>query len=394
MFEVSDSGLALVLVVWCVVAWGLWPLLRTKCAAAVPAFALLNMTTQAIASAFWGLTLGTLVAPSKGEAFTSALVRLFHERLNIRDGAVFLGGFCLGHGDHISALSMQHLPAGVVYPVYAGLIVAGGGGLNYAQAPPSNPPLLFAGFALILCAIVLLALAERRHHAEQSPEHEAALDYSRFEAQLGAAAAPTAINGGAPGLLDGGETIPRSTSGLSSFTWAPPLEAAARGKVLSPDRALLVTLAGAACACVWSPLATFGTGGVDRNVEKDTYICLFVFAMGQLLALPSVAVIAGRLGGTGVMSPCHQLNRSQIGWGLVCGLSVSSGYLAFFLGSQAASPTVVFGIAHCNPLVALLIEIVWVGSFRGASQRVRVDLALCVTLYCAAIGLLMLSNSV
>ena len=293
---------------------------------------------------------------------------------------------------------MQYLPAGVVYPVYAGLIVAGGGVLNYAQAPPASPPLLFAGFVLIVCAIGLLALAERRHQqAEQSPEHEGTLEsgYSRFEAH--GDAAPQAINGGAPALLDGADAIPRSTSGLGSFTWAPPLEATARGKVLSPNKALLVTVVGAACACVWSPLATFGTGGDGGelgNVEKDSYVCLFVFATGQLLALPSVALIAGRLGGTGAVLPCQQLTRAQIGWGIVCGLSVSSGYLAFFLGSQAASPTVVFGIAHCNPLVALLIEICWVGSFRGATQRVRGCLALCVALYCGAIGLLMLSNSV
>ena len=52
-----------------------------------------------------------------------------------------------------------------------------------------------------------------------------------------------------------------------------------------------------------------------------------------------------------------------------------------------------FGIAHCNPLVALLVEVCWVGSFRGATRRVRGCLALCVALYCGAVGLLMLSNS-
>ena len=62
------------------------------------------------------------------------------------------------------------------------------------------------------------------------------------------------------------------------------------------------------------------------------YVTLFVFATGQLLALPSVAAISGRLGGTGAFAPCQQLTRAQVGWGIVCGLSVSSGYPRLLLG--------------------------------------------------------------
>jgi hypothetical protein len=37
-----------------------------------------------------------------------------------RAWAVFLGGFLLGHGDHIGSLAMQFIPAGIAYPLYSG----------------------------------------------------------------------------------------------------------------------------------------------------------------------------------------------------------------------------------------------------------------------------------
>ena len=135
-----------------------------------------------------------------------------------------------------------------------------------------------------------------------------------------------------------------------------------------------------------------GTGGGGDNVEANPYVCLFVFAAGQLCALPSVAIIASRIAGTGVCAPCWQLSGRAVIWGSLCGLSVSSAFLAFFLGEEAASATAAIGIGHCNPLVALLIEVCCIGSFRGATAKVRACLALCVCLYCMAVGVLMMSN--
>ena len=405
MFALGSSEAGLALTLWCLVGWGLWPFLRTQCGASVPAFALLNITSQMAAAAVWGLTLGTLVEPDGGPSFPMELERLFRSGLDLRDGAVFLGGFCIGHGDHISALAMQHLPGGVVYPIYAGFIVIGGGLLNYVQVQPANPPLLFVGFVLILCAIGLLALAEQQHrHGEERDKMSTQEEIARAEGYISfdaedrhaedAAATGGASNG--PGVsvrsISGSSSGSMIVPGSLSAQLTPPADGAGSPRRLSFRQALVVTLAGATCGCMWSPLATFGTGGGGDNVEANPYVCLFVFAAGQLCALPSVAIIASRIAGTGVFALCWNLSGRAVIWGSLCGLSVSSAFLAFFLGEEAASATAVFGIGHCNPLVALLIEVCCIGSFRGATAKVRACLALCVCLYCMAVGVLMMSN--
>ena len=307
--------------------------------------------------------------------------------------------------------------------------------MNYTQAPPAEPVLLLIGFFLVLCAIGFLAMAERYHASQRGDEHgiplplpgvdedEASsvassvaytsmdvttaapwgqgINNSRFAASLPTLPSRPACreqriatsDSDSALLVERRDRVQSSQSFLASVSgqWVPPPEPDV-GSKLSFKNAILVTLAGSACACVWSPLATFGMRG-QNNIEANPYVCLFVFATGQLCALPSVALIAGRIGGTGMFLPCRQLTRPSVGWGVVCGLSVSSGYLAFFLGSQAAAPTVVFGIAHCSPLVSLLVEVFWVGSFNDAIPKVKLCLALCAVFYCIAIGFLMLSNS-
>jgi len=381
MLELGSSGLATVLSLWCIVAWGLWPVLRSKCGASVPAFALLNICTQAVCATVWALTLGTLVQPSHGPEFTEDLHRMFREGVGIRDGAVFLGGFCLGHGDHLSALAMEHLPGGVVYPLYAGFIVAAGGVLNYIQVQPSSPPLMFTGFCLVLGAIFFLALAEHANQKLASPSEPLVLP---ADGPLGTA--DELLHRAERGTAGGKASLHTSSSNKSFSEGAE--------SQLTFKQTLLLILAAGVCACLWSPLSTYGTGGDEDSVESNTYVCLFVFACGQLVSLPSVAFISSRVSNSDMFTPCLDLTPNAVKWGVICGVMVSSGYLAFFLSSEAASTTVVFGIAHCNPMVALLIEVLWMGTFRGGSNQVKLYLSLTIGLYCVAIGVLMLSNHV
>ena len=51
--------------------------------------------------------------PSNETQYTSELRQLFGGEFDIRVGAVLLGGFMLGHGDHLGALSMQYISPGV-----------------------------------------------------------------------------------------------------------------------------------------------------------------------------------------------------------------------------------------------------------------------------------------
>lgn len=358
----------LLLALWCPLAWGVWPFLRTKCGAHVPLFALLNMSAQVFGATLSGLTVGE----QQHRPFTCDLSNLLTIGPSIRDCAVFFGGFCLGHGDHISAVAMQHLPSGVVNTIYAGSIVAGGGMLNYLQVQPSSPPLLFMGFALVFCAITALALAEHSHHHSKrihTREAESGQVYHAFE-RGGAADATT------------------PTVSMAFERSASPSGEAR----LSFRSALAVTLAGAACSCLWSPLATYGTLQDAHNPQSNSFVCQLTFALGQLAALPSVAFISGSISGNDARTLYSQVSCRSVGWGLLCGLAISSGFVAFFMSSAHVSATVTFGIAHCSPLVSLLIETCLTESFANATSRVVGLLTLCVGLYGVAIVALMMST--
>jgi hypothetical protein len=51
--------------------------------------------------------------------------------------AVIGGGFLLGHGDHLGAFCMQHIPPGLAFPLYAGTALLLGSLLNLVQARAS-----------------------------------------------------------------------------------------------------------------------------------------------------------------------------------------------------------------------------------------------------------------
>ena len=77
----------------------------------------------------------------------------------------------------------------------------------------------------------------------------------------------------------------------------------------------------------------------------------------------------GRISNSDIFTPCLDLTPNAAKWDVICGVVVSSGYLAFFVSSEVASTTIVFGIAHCNLMVALLIEVLWMGTSEERATR-------------------------
>lgn len=227
----------------------------------------------------------------------------------------------------------------------------------------------------MLGAIVALAIAEHSHHhgSGQSSQKVHRDVYYAFDGDTAVLSARTPTVGTA---------LKRRPS------WREPRD----GASLSFNGALLITLAGALCSCLWSPLATFGTRRDAHNVQSNTFVQQLTFALGQMAAFPSVAIIAGRIGGTGVCRPFRQLTWRAVGWGLLCGLAICSGFLAYFLSSACVSATIIFGIAHCSALVSLLVEVLVMKTFTNATARVKTLLALCGAVYCVAIAVLMLSR--
>ena len=103
--------------------------------------------------------------------------------------------------------------------------------------------------------------------------------------------------------------------------------------------------------------------------------------------MPSVAFIGGKLTRTRWWGPLCSLDVTKVLWGLLCGVGVASGYAAYFTSSAHISPTIAFGIVCCNPLLALVIDILRC-EFRGSSTTLKVYLALSLVSYGAAIAML------
>jgi len=371
MLVTTTKGNALPVLMACIPAWGLWPTWRSRCDAPVPAFAPLNAGTQFLMSVVWGLTLGMIVMPSNETQYTSELKQLFDGEFDIRVGAVLLGGFMLGHGDHLGALSMQYISPGVAYPMYAGLTVIGGSALNYPQAEPNNVPLWACGLALVLLGITLLATSQLMDH-RQDKQSSFLLDESKHNN-------PISVD-------QDGALLPTGAS-------AADLEIPeTQNKVSNSHMAMGICLAAGLCGSMWSPLSTYGRSDKTQGgkLMMGPYLCLSVFTFGQLLSLPSVCYIAGRIGGTGVSAPIRKVLRepANMMWGAVCGMSVSCGYMAYFLGCIVISPTVGFGVSACNPLLALAIDAVVKRVYNGAETKVKMLACGCVISYGTAIALL------
>merc|ERR1712023_497642 len=99
MFVPQSQGVGIVFVLLCLPAWGLWPFIRSKCGAAVPAFAPLNASAQFCMALLWGFTLGEIEGSGNNETFLSDLSQLF-QHIDLRVLCVLGGGFLLGHSDH------------------------------------------------------------------------------------------------------------------------------------------------------------------------------------------------------------------------------------------------------------------------------------------------------
>ena len=236
--------------------WGVWPTLRQKCGAPIAAFATLNICSQFCTA--WVYFVALSSAHSRQQMVTALT------EPGLREGALVLGGFLLGHGDQLSALAMGYLPAGIAYPLYAGLSLVLAQFFNYLQTGSEDPLMLFIGMGGVALGLVFLTLT-------QSAKEERPFVPRR----RGASAA------GAAGLESSFLSVQVASPARGSIQSddTPP-----KLRPLSSASAMMICGFAGVAGGGWSPLSTYARAGVSTAPIQDPTICIVVFQIGQLVS--------------------------------------------------------------------------------------------------------------
>lgn len=355
----------------------------------MPAYVVINVLTQLTMAIFWGLMLGTTdflhdvsIALSKADYHTvSAMV----------------GGFLLGHGDHIGSIAMQRLPASHAYMIYAGFTTATGTLLNELIEPVASPSRLVSGVVLVFLGI--LALGLRVVVEEGKKLDEALLDVP----DLGETEAARRVTSVSAGQLQG-----VAAEGGSEQAREDEQHRVRR-------QAIWLCVIAALCATGWSPLSTLAAQRDDDNSTSfpngweahseqvttslaDPFAFIVLFVAGETLCMPSVIAIGSYIEGISPRAAWRDATPTRVAWGVATGIVINLGYVGFFmatsLGPDVLPHTSAFAISTCNPVVGLLASEAWACRATPSQRKCSLHhgLTLCsVTFYLAAIALLTLS---
>ena len=537
MYLPSTVNSALCLQLLGLLLWGTWPLFRQRSGVSVPAFAPLNVCTQFVLCLVGGAA-GSVPTAAGGDATFIAALRETRFT-DMHTFAIVLGGFVLAHGDNLGAISMEHIPVGVAFPIYGGISLMGGSLLNYAQRGSADPTLFFCALALVMAAITLLASSalmmegvemkrelaarerELRREQQQQQQQQRAAGAAGGKKKGGkkkktkrgggkgggggevggggggggagglggggagggaggdgsggyggggggygsgsvgtvvtvkdAAVIPGDADQYASSSSDGDEEEEAAVSSLESQVRQPPMLGAPEfgtddsddsdgdgggdhgdhetgtttlirrntagvetrrsvvrtihgvpqawdegSAVLQPFRlappkmdsrqAIVLCALCGICGSMWSPLATFArplSPKVHRGMGNP-FVCLFLFVVGELIALPSVVLLSSFLSGVPVDAAWREVTPAKAFYACMGGFNIGGGYLVYFVSSTIVPPTVAFAISVCNPLLTILVDMCR-GEFAGYTRTAMLRVLLSVLLYISAIATL------
>jgi glucose uptake protein len=161
MFIPQSYSLAIILCVITMICWGSWGNTQ-KLAGKSWRFELFYwdyVTGILLFSLILGFTLGS--TGQNGRGFPEDIIQA--EAGNIFNAV--LGGIIFNASNILLVAAMAIAGMALAFPVGVGIALALGVIINYVFAPHGNPFLLFSGVAMIVAAIILDAVAYRKHSA-------------------------------------------------------------------------------------------------------------------------------------------------------------------------------------------------------------------------------------
>jgi glucose uptake protein len=164
MFIPTVYAVALSMIIFSMIAWGSWANVLKLCKGW--RFELLYWDYV------WGILLMTLILGFTLGNTDPASPDSFIRNLRAADGhhilLAFLAGIIFNIGNILVVAAIAIAGMAVAFPIGIGLALVIGSVLNYIITPKGNPLMLFGGVALVCLAIVLDALAYRRHASNQT----------------------------------------------------------------------------------------------------------------------------------------------------------------------------------------------------------------------------------
>jgi glucose uptake protein len=159
MFIPQSYSLAVILCIVTMLCWGSWGNTQ-KLSGKSWRFELFYwdyVTGILIFSLLLGFTLGSI--GENGRSFTADIAQA--DGKNIFNA--FIGGVVFNASNILLVAAMAIAGMAVAFPVGVGIALALGVIINYIFVPKGNPVILFTGLALIVAAIIIDALAYKKH---------------------------------------------------------------------------------------------------------------------------------------------------------------------------------------------------------------------------------------
>lgn len=357
--------------------WGCWTLIRVKCRTDGVKF-----TTFYIIGDF----LCQLILILSLEYSPSQFATLLNSRYDpSKVISIILGGYFIAQSDFLCASATEIVPVYIIFPIYTGLCMASGMIVTYVMQKVMlnnistiSTLYLFAGILFAILAVLALAKAE-----SYPDDHEPVSTATNTNTTINPISADVEL------------------TELNKLENSKELEA----KDNKNKKWIIIMIFGGVICSFWSPASFWSrmeqvnNGGVG-GIPLDSYVCLFYFSVGKLMAIPMIY-------NHGIAIEFHEnkkillheqiltdlllLPLSDKCYGLLSGSFVGGGFYLYFKASNMIATTAALGIASCEPLMNIFVSIVFLNSLKHANLYRKLYMFLSVILFVVAILFMALS---